>query len=126
MIVQYYKVTNVATGEQFIAKSKEVHERIGLAISSVSKYADGETEYKKKWKIEKAEEISEKRKIDYFKYNKMKLKQFREPENISKCLALYDAYTSGRSDLWTLTEIASEFSVPIKDVKKVLKEEGKL
>ena len=118
-----YRATNVRTGEVLEGASFELAPL--LKIKSRSLVANYKRALiKNEWKVEKIEKEVVKttpKEVEKFKQRELK----RLNEEIPKLLALWDSYTSGRSDYWTIHRIVEEFNVTQKDIIEVLKKEGK-
>lgn len=122
-----FKATNVKTGEVLIGTSEVIAQYIGSKKESMlTRYKRGLI--KKTWKIEEYGRIQKSKKLkrELSNFEKQKLRALQIPDNRHTIVALHEAYTSGRSDLFSLTTIAEEFSVTIDDIEKVLQEEGAL
>lgn len=120
-----FKATDVKTGEILIGTSEEIAKKIGSRKDSLlSRYKKGLID--KTWKIEQHGRVLKNKKLkkELSNFEKKKLKELEIPENRHTIVALWDSYTSGRSDIFSLVNIATEFSVTVSDIKRVLQEEG--
>lgn len=133
--VFFYEVTDTQTGEVFRGGSYDVGKRLDSSASMINSYAKKlpkkgkKKPFKNRWTIVRIDDlvqIREDKPADYSEFYQQKLRQLHDDGNRAKCCALYDSYTSGRSDVWSLVAIAEEFNVTVNDIRKVLKEEGKL
>lgn len=120
-----FKATDVKTGEILIGTSEEIAKKIGSRKDSLlSRYKKGLID--KTWKIEQHGRVLKNKKLknELSNFEKKKLKELEIPENRHTIVALWDSYTSGRSDIFSLVNIATEFSVTVSDIERVLQEEG--
>lgn len=120
-----FKATDVKTGEILIGTSEEIAKKIGSRKDSLlSRYKKGLID--KTWKIEQHGRVLKNKKLkkELSNFEKKKLKELEIPENRHTIVALWDSYTSGRSDMFSLVNIATEFSVTVSDIERVLQEEG--
>lgn len=120
-----YKAHNVVTGETLMGLPGVVAKVIGIKSTRISEYYYKHVKIHGEWEIDCVDFIPNK-KTDYSKFDNERLEKLRDQDGRIKCLALWDAYKSGRSAIWNLDEIAREFYVPVDAVKQVLKEEGAL
>lgn len=120
-----YKITNTQTGETYTGTVSECSVVIGCPWRTFSTAWSKPSFTNGLWKCEKVGHVpSHKVLKETEAFTKRMQERLKEPSSRNTVKALWDAYTSGRSDMWTLTEIASEFNVTVNDIIKVLEEEG--
>lgn len=113
-----YQATNLKTGEEIAGGSIALCKQLGVVRTTFYNAYSHKRLLHGKWRIEQLGSIEKEQKHDWTWL------ETRNENDIDykKVKALYESYTSGRSDYWTIPRIAEECGVSSQFIKKVLEE----
>ncbi len=116
-----YTILDKETGEVFKGKSSVVAKRMGMnGHNMVPMYYQKKHIYKGRYQFLGREKVVEQKVVKKVNYDYLIEKNIR---NLDPCKvhSLHDAYVSGRSNFWTIENIADECGVPVEIIKETLK-----
>ncbi len=117
--IAVYTIENINTGERHIGRGKELSKIVDYCHTGFSRAYKKRQLIHNEWKIiAKSEEMVEPT-HDSHMYDYLDIKKLKHLDK-KKVVALYESYKSGRSDFWTIENIADECGAPKKEIKKVL------
>lgn len=113
-----YRIVSVKTGETFTGGSVMLSEKLEITRTTFYNGYSHKRLIHNEWKIEKVGSIEKE------PYHDWSYLETQHENNIDRDMvgALYKAFTSGRSDYWTVQHIADECGVSTQFIKKVLEE----
>lgn len=116
-----YTVENLETGESYTGRADVLSTKVNYCKTGFARAYRNEWLIHGVWKVTKRyEEAFEPNHTNTHMYDWLTEKNMRHLDK-HKIKALWESYTSGRSDYWTIPRIADECGVPQEAIKKVLK-----